>query len=85
VHAYVHVLFYLPAQQSKAYSTGTHIYKGRYPLSAHMYLTYITQTRMSGTDTTLLCGAAHSDNLHPPSGGTNPSVTRVVHLSPTSG
>jgi hypothetical protein len=63
LHVFVHVLFYLPAQQSKVYNTGIHICKGRQPLSAHMYLTCITRTRMLGTDTTLLCGATRSDSF----------------------
>ena len=63
LHASVHVLFCLPAQQSKACSTGTHICKGRQPLSAHMYLAYSTRARMSGTDTTHLRGATRSDSL----------------------
>jgi hypothetical protein len=63
LHAPVHVLLCLPAQQSKACGTGTYICKGRQPLSTHMYLTCSTQARMSGTDTTLLCGAARPDSL----------------------
>ena len=63
LHASVHVLFCLPAQQSKACSTGTHICKGRQPLSAHMYLACSTRARMSGTSTTHLRGAARSDSL----------------------
>jgi hypothetical protein len=52
----------LARTKSKAYNTGTHIYKGRQLLSAHMYLTCSTRARMSGIDTTLLRGATRSDN-----------------------
>jgi hypothetical protein len=54
---------HLCAQESKPYSTRTHIYKGTKQLSAHMYPTYNTRPRVLGPDKSFLHGAGHSDSL----------------------